>query len=262
MTACSSSGGSGSPSASALATTDTATTRSAPSAAPAAGTVAARCGAPTDSAVAIGQWKGPGGAVLPHASVGRGDTAAVFLHQTDGDGLCGWWPYASWAAAHYPMRAVIVDLCDYGKASCPTKAFDQDQLAQVAFVVRQVRATNPKRLVLVGASMGGALALAAGTSARANAVVDLSGPPDWTGAPALPATRRLRAPLLVASSPGDPSTDYAALRAAFATARAVPKKFVRGDGEHGWALLSATGGPNDWQPLARTVGRWIVGDYR
>ena len=87
--------------------------------------------------------------------------------------------YASWAAAHYPMRAVIVDLCDYGKASCPTKAFDQDQLAQVAFVVRQVRATNPKRLVFVGASMGGALALAAGTSARADAVVDLSGPPDY-----------------------------------------------------------------------------------
>jgi dienelactone hydrolase len=200
--------------------------------------------------------------VLPHASIGHGDTTAVFLHQTDGDGLCGWWPYANWVSAHYRTRAVIVDLCGFGEGRCPTKAFDNDQLAQVAFVVRQVRATHPRRLVLVGASMGGSLALAAGAAAGANAVVDLSGPPDWIGAPALPAVRRLRAPLLVASSPGDPSTNYSALRAAFNAARASPKKFVRGTGEHGWALLSATSGLDGWHPLAATVGRWIVGDYR
>jgi hypothetical protein len=254
LAACDS-GGSGSPASTGAAP---ATSAPAPSAPP--GSVDARCGTSVRVSVRLGQWAGPEKSVLPTATIGSGDTTAVFIHQTD-SGLCGWWPYAAWVTSHYPVRAVLFELCDYGEARCLGGRFDANQLRQVAFAVAQARRAHPQRLVLVGASMGGALALAAATGAHADAVVDLSGPPDWNGADALPAARKLRVPLLIAASPGDPDADYAGLRTAYAAAPVTTKRFVVGDGPHGWELLSATGGA-DWRPLAGTVGRWIVGNYR
>ena len=196
---------------------------------------------------------------MPAVRIGRGSTAAVFLHQTDGDGLCGFWPYATWATARYHFAAVLVDLCGYGEASCTGRAAD-DQLAQVAAAVAWARSYHPTRVALVGASMGGALALAAATRTPVNAVVDLSGPSTWIGAEAARFARKVRVPTLMAVSPGDPSANYADLRKAFASIPVPNKRFVRGDGLHGWDLLLASGGyPPQWNALADTVAHWIVG---
>ncbi len=181
---------------------------------------------------------------------------AVFLHQTDGDGLCGWWPFAVWLTDHHHVRAVLVDLCGYGDADCPPSTFADDQQAQVALAVRYARKAGTRRIVLVGASMGGALALGSATVVHANAVVDLSGPADWPHAEAGPAARRLRVPCLIAVSPDDPDASYPALKAAFATIPASHKKFIPGDGAHGWDLLTDT-----TTPLASTVAHWIEGTY-
>ena len=67
-------------------------------------------------------------------------------------------------------------------------------------------------------------------------------------------------PTLVADSRGDPAADYGQLRSAFARIPARQKKFVTGDGEHGWNLLTLTG-TAPFTPLAHTVADWIVGRY-
>ena len=163
--------------------------------------------------------------------------------------------------AHYPIRAVLVDLCRYGsEAQCPGSAFADDQRAQVALAVRYARNIGGKRIVLVGASMGGALALATATQTHADAVVDLSGPSKWPDAEAAPAARQLRVPALVVASPNDPNIDSAAVLAAYRLIPARSKRFVPGDGPHGWDLLpDATG--TGWTPLAHQVAEWIVGHY-
>ncbi|HEU5266147.1 MAG TPA: dienelactone hydrolase family protein, partial [Jatrophihabitans sp.] len=220
---------------------------------------AARCGPPERPDARIVTLHGPGKASLPAAVVGSSTTVAVMLHQTAG-GLCGWWPYAAWVTAHYPIRAVLVDLCGWGtEARCPDPAFADDQHAQVAVAVRYARGIGAKRVVLVGASMGGALALATATETHADAVVDLSGPSKWPHADAATAAPRLRVPCLIVASKYDPNIDTAAVLAAYRLIPARPKRFVPGDGPHGWDLLpDATG----WTPLARQVARWVVGDYK
>lgn len=180
------------------------------------------------------------------------------MHQTDAVGLCGWWPFAAWLVQHHPVRAVLVDLCGYGASFCPDSRFAADRLAQVRFLAHAV--TPTRRLVLVGASMGGALALAAARGTGADAVVDLSGPPQWPGASAAAAAPAVTVPTLIADSRGDPVANYRQLRGAFARIPAAPKKFVTGDGGHGWNLLTPTG-VAPFTPLAHTVADWIIGRY-
>jgi dienelactone hydrolase len=194
--------------------------------------------------------------------LGRGKTIAVLLHQTDGDGLCGFWPYAVRLADHDGIHTVLVDLCGYGQSQCRQGKFYDDQLAQVALAVRWARSLGGTRIVLVGASMGGALALATTPSTHADAVVDLSGPPEWIGDQAAALAARVTVPTLVVSSPGDSSTSFAGIRALFARIPAHTKKFMTGDGSHGWDLLGDyTTQPTTWYPLADTVAHWITGQY-
>jgi pimeloyl-ACP methyl ester carboxylesterase len=221
-----------------------------------------RCGPPNGRDAHVGTLAGPGGERLPVVDVGRGRTVAVFIHQTDGDGLCGFWPFAAWMTKHFAARAVLFDLCGYGRAACHDGSFGNDQRAQVALAVRHARSLGARRIVLVGASMGGALALASATATRADAVVDLSGPADWSHAAAAPAARQLRVPCLMAVSRGDPDASYHDLRAAFAMISATPKRFINGNGSHGWDLLvDYTTQPSGWLPIASTVAQWVVGKY-
>ncbi|MDQ2851082.1 MAG: alpha/beta hydrolase [Actinomycetota bacterium] len=207
--------------------------------------------------------KGPGAARLPVAVLGSGPTTAVFLHQTDGNGLCGWWPYAVWLTSHYKVRAVLLDLCNYNsKAVCPQQTFADDQRAQVAVGMRFAHRAGASRVVLVGASMGGALALASAKENRAAAVVDLSGPPGWGNAEASVTTPTLTVPFLLAASPNDGYVDYPKLQKAFALDPTQSKLFLSPTGgAHGYELLDSASGTG-WSPLASQVARWITGDYR
>lgn len=156
--------------------------------------------------------RGPGRAVvirhgrsqLTAAQLGRGPTWAVLLHQTNGDGYCGWWRYARWLADH-DVHVFMVDLCGFGSSSCHGSYY-QDQPAQAVAAVRQARRHGAERVVLVGASMGGAVAAAAAGPARVDAVVDLSGPPEWTRRVNLVSdSRSLTMPTLFAVSTEDAS---------------------------------------------------------
>ena len=221
--------------------------------------VAERCLVPVEGPLTT--FAGPDGSTMAGAVLGDGPDVAVFLHQTAPSGFCGFATYAEWAASH-GVRAVLVDLCGWGRSSC-RGPFASDAQAQVRLLVDWARGHDARRVTLVGASMGGAIALGVGQRAGADAVVDLSGPADWEGVPtAGEAARSTTVPLLVAVAPGDREMDPPALRAAVRASPSRHKGFVSAPDGHGWGLLNdGTLAEPVWTPLARDVLAWVKGDY-
>ena len=173
---------------------------------------------------------------------GGSPVALVLLHQSDGVALCGWGPYAT-AAAAQGMPSVAFDLCGYGDSECATELED-DPAGQVALAVRHARTTfGVRRVVVVGASMGGAnAALAAADGADVAGWVDVSAPNAWF-------VDRLLvdvAPQLRGGPPGlvvfARSEGDAAFRDAQVVARRAGARFLPADSGHGWELLTDDGG--------------------
>lgn len=201
-----------------------------------------RCGAQparvTRAATSQFTLRGPHRARLPAASIGRGRTVAVFLHQTDGDGLCGWLDFASRTAGRRGVAALVFDLCGYGGATCADSDFGYDQVAQVRLAVEHAReAMGAKTVVLVGASMGGSVAvLAAGDRVDIDRFADLSGPTLWHGRTLASAVRAATVPGLFAYARSDGVTGFAQTKKLAATAPAG-SRFVGADSGHGYQLL-------------------------
>ena len=219
-----------------------------------------RCKVPVDGGELV-EFVGPEGSVMTGATMGEGATVAVYLHQTTPVGFCGWTAYAAWAAQR-GVRAVLVDLCGWGRSRCEG-AFATDAAAQVRLAVDWARGQGATRVTLVGASLGGVTALAVGQQSGADALVDLSGPFSYPGLDtAAVAAPRTTVPLLLAVAPGDTDVQPADLRTAFATSPAAVKKFVSTPRDHGWGMLNdGTDADPDWTPLAQTVLAWAKGDY-
>ncbi|MEO7268444.1 MAG: hypothetical protein ABIW49_04470 [Knoellia sp.] len=120
------------------------------------------------------------------------------------------------------------------------------------------------RVTVVGASLGGVLALGAGEKAGADAIVNLSGPSEWEGVPdAVTAAKATTVPLLISAADADVGIDVSVLKAAVATSPAAHKRYVAMAGQaHGWTGIS-NGMSIDpvFTPLATTVLQWIQGDY-
>ena len=118
---------------------------------------------------------------IPAVRLGRGRVVVVLLHQTDGNGLCGWLPFMP-AAADAGLTVLAIDLCRYGESDCRAVAdgtfTDADQTDPVAVAVDYARTElHAERVVVAGASMGGSVALmSAATLPGIDAAVDLSGP--------------------------------------------------------------------------------------
>lgn len=174
---------------------------------------------------------------LAVARMGAGTTAMVLLPQVSG-GMCGAMPWAGWAATQ-GVSALPVDMCGDGDSECGSTAFN-DPLAQVKAVVTWARETaEAKRVVVVGASAGGAIALGVAQEAGADAVVDLSGPANWSAAPdAEVAAKATTIPLLIVCAEEDQGSFPARLRAAVAGSPATVKKYVEAPDGHGWSMLS------------------------
>ncbi|MCE1179111.1 MAG: alpha/beta hydrolase [Micrococcales bacterium] len=222
-------------------------------------TVAERCAieAPGD----IVTFPGPAaGTELTGAVYGEGPRAAVFLHQTGRAGFCGWVPYAVWAARN-GVRAILVDVCGYGRATCTPEVAD-DPVAMLTIPVQWARDNGATSVTVVGASMGGSLALGAGQAAGADAVVDISGPITWMGVPDAPeAAKATTVPLLAITSTQDTEPNASQLNEAITGSPSATKRFVQLPGStHGWAILSG-GVTVGGRPTAsgQLVRDWIVG---
>lgn len=75
---------------------------------------------------------------------------------TDGNGLCGWLPYAPLLTHGTGAAALLVDLCGYGASRFRAGYGFSRQTDQVSLAVdHAVRRMHADRVVLVGASMGG-----------------------------------------------------------------------------------------------------------
>jgi dienelactone hydrolase len=201
--------------------------------------------------------RGPG-QVMPAVLAGHGRTVVVLLHQTDGNGFCSWLDFAQRIATVPGQTALAFDLCGYGKARCRgDNTTLAPQVAQVRRAIDEAERLGARRVVLVGASMGGSLAvLAAARDSRVDAVVDLSGPDEWRGGVLHEAAARLHVPVLVAMADSEGPEVVATAQA---TAEAGPdgSEFVGAEGGHGYLLLQESDGrptPLSDRVLARISG--------
>jgi pimeloyl-ACP methyl ester carboxylesterase len=195
----------------------------------------------------------------PAVRLGRGRVAVVLLHQTDGNGLCGWLPFMP-VAAEAGFAVLAIDLCRYGESDCTAVAegtyTDADQTDAVAVAVRYARERlHARRVVVMGASMGGSVALmSAATLDGVDAVVDVSGPVDWGGMDVVRRGHALDVPAFVAMSVSEGPEEAAGAAEIVANAPSG-SRLVTPDSGHGYVLLNDTEGAA--VPLAREVLAWI-----
>lgn len=219
-----------------------------------------RCG--VDAPGKVQKWTVAGGA-LEGIVVGEGATTAIFLAQTDNIGMCGWAEYAAWASGQ-GVRAVLWNRCGDGESTCGDAVSGKAE-AQTKVVVDWVRANGADRVVLVGASKGGGIALAAAQPLAVDAVIDLSGSLDGSGGeftPIAEAAARTKVPLLLAMTPGD--QDEAVMRTAFDSSPATPKEFIAMERGHGWDYVADPATSDDVARVSdfgERVLRWVKGDY-
>jgi pimeloyl-ACP methyl ester carboxylesterase len=186
------------------------------------------------------------GATIAGVLLGTGPVGIVFAHQSPGD-LCDWISYAR-ALEAKGYVVLPIDLNGFGASTAaptsPTRAYWDRDVAAAAGVLRSHGA---RKVVLVGASLGGTVVVAAGAEIEpaVSAVIDLSGPTESSGVDALAAARRLRVPVQYVVSDDDEF-----ISAVRETYRATPPRLrrllvVKGGG-HGVGLLRT-----DLQPHAR-----------
>jgi pimeloyl-ACP methyl ester carboxylesterase len=156
------------------------------------------------------------GVRLAGAAVGSGRTGIVFAHQVAAD-RCQWLPFArELAAAGY--RSLVFDMRGYGASGGNANV---NPHLDVVAASAELRRRGARRIVLVGASMGGTGVVAAAPRIRppVAGVVELSAPTGFGGVDALAAARKLRGPALfvVGRDDGDFAQATRALHRAAAT---------------------------------------------
>ena len=154
--------------------------------------------------------------------LGSGSTGIVFAHQVGGE-RHQWLPFAR-ELANKGYRALVFDMRGYGASSgVANTSPDLDVIAAAG----ELRRRGAKRIVLVGASMGGTGVVAAAPRIRPaiTGLVELSAPTAFGGADALAAVKRLEAPALFIAGRDD--GDFAAATRALYKAAASRNKQLR-----------------------------------
>jgi dienelactone hydrolase len=187
---------------------------------------------------------------LPAVVLGQGGSTGIVFANQSASSACGWLPYAR-AVARDGVRSVVFD---YAAAS------REDEVLAAA---RWLRSHGARRVVLVGASIGGravVTAAARGGPRRVDAVISLSGERILGAQPDLLAdARRLRVPTLWVSSENDAYTKFATeTRQLYRGARghARPDRLlVVGGADHGIDLLTGPQAPKVVPEVTRFIRR-------
>jgi pimeloyl-ACP methyl ester carboxylesterase len=199
------------------------------------------------------------GVPLAGAVVGSGPVGAVLIHEYPLD-LCGWWPYARYLA-HHGVHVLLFDLRCFGRSGC--RGGRGHATTDVAAAMAELRQRGARRIALVGASMGGAIAVVAAAQLHPAAVVDLSGERTTAGltegivADAGAAARGVMAPAMFVVARDDRYVPVAEMLAVARRVRSPTKRVIvlPATAGHGWGMLLGT--TTDWSPLAAKLARFI-----
>jgi dienelactone hydrolase len=222
-----------------------------------------RCG-PPDTTATLVRFKAADGTSLDGVMVGRGPAGVVLVHEYPAD-LCGFWPFADYLARR-GLRAFAIDLRCFGRSACPQGDAKGRVVDDIAAAVAELRRRGVTRVGLVGASMGGAAVLIAGTRVRppVAAVVSLSGEADPTnlvgGIPldAGAAVKRLKVPTTLVVASNDRYAPVDQTRAMYRAITTHDKQLLvltgpSFDGRHGWDLLTDSAGDRSTSVAAKVA---------
>ena len=231
---------------------------------------ASRCGTATTKATLV-RFQAADGTSLDGVLVGSGRAGVVLVHQYPSD-LCGFWPFADYLAKR-GLRAFAIDLRCFGRSACPEGEARGRVVGDLDAAVAELRRRGASRVGLVGASMGGAAALIAGTRVRPSvaAVVSLSGEADPTslvrGIPlnAGAVVGKLTVPTMFVVATNDRYVSVPETREMYRAVKSKDKRLevLAGpfDARHGWELLTdpASG---QFGPVAAKVAAFLTAHTR
>lgn len=195
------------------------------------------------------------GVRLRAVELGRGPRGVVLLHQAGEIGLCGWWRYAGRLAGD-GFHVIAYDLRCRGESSCPEGKIRPGAIADTRAVVGALRDRGARKVALVGASYGGAIAIGAASEVQVDSVValsaalydlDLGG-----GLTARKAVAKIRVPVLFAVAPDDPDSPIRTDRYLLSKARRGIVTFTElpaGVG-HGWDVVATPDGSGEWSAFS------------
>ncbi|MEV0787802.1 alpha/beta fold hydrolase [Kribbella sp. NPDC050459] len=213
-------------------------------------TTEADCGqaAPAGVTVRESMLAATDGVRLNSVSLGSGPRGVVMLHQTD-NGICGWFEYGG-ILAQQGFHVFLFDRrCD-GKSTCPGGDKGSRHVADVQTAVAELRRQGARKVAVVGASLGGSVAIGACAAVKVDGCVALSPAlfefPLGDGLTAQKAIGRVGVPLLVADAPDDRSSPLAQVRALLQQARPGVVQFVAlpAAAGHGWDTVNDTTDPS------------------
>jgi pimeloyl-ACP methyl ester carboxylesterase len=199
------------------------------------------------------------GTRLAAAIVGSGPRGVVLVHEAGGQALCGWWPYAT-RLADQGFQAALFDLRCYGDSACPGKGQD-DFVDDVVAATDELRRDGAKSVELVGASLGGSVALVAASRLdKVSALADLSGDeldteiggqgPSTTASQAVSA---VHVPALLAVARDDDFIPLPDERTLYGRLGSTSKRLLvlPAPAGHGWDMLAK-------RPFERTLTAFLV----
>jgi pimeloyl-ACP methyl ester carboxylesterase len=167
--------------------------------------------------------------------LGRGATGVVLAHTTSAD-RCQWLPFAR-ELAKKGYRGLVFDMRGYGASAGVSNT---DPHLDVIGAAAELRRRGAKRIVLVGASMGGTGVVAAAPRIRpaVRGVAELSAPTAFGSADGLAAAQKLKVPGLFVAGRDD--GDFAAATRALYRAAATKdlKLHIAPTSWHGVDLVS------------------------
>jgi pimeloyl-ACP methyl ester carboxylesterase len=219
-----------------------------------------RCGFPSARAEVL-RFRTVDGVTLDGAVVGTGSIGVVLAHQYPAS-LCGWWPYATYLAKR-GFQVMLFDFRCFGESACPTEHKRWDLTADLQAASSELLHRGTDSVSLVGASLGAAAVLVAGTklSPRPSSVISLSGEPDLGNIGltdnAGPAVHHLDVPTLYVVARDDPSVSVEETRTMFRNTASNDKQLIvlpAYDG-HGWDMLTKS--LTTWGPLAARAAEFI-----
>jgi pimeloyl-ACP methyl ester carboxylesterase len=173
---------------------------------------------------------------------GRGPTAVVLAHQSDGD-VCQWTPYAK-RLASLGYSAIAFDFRGYGLSQRRTYPASFRFSGDISAAVKIARGAGAKHVIVVGASLGGnaAIVAAANTRPAVDGVISLSGPATFR-LDAVATAKRLRVPALFLAARFDAGGQYADdAKALFAASASAEKRVeIVSGASHGVRLVAGPG---------------------